>query len=290
MSKDTKGVLVYLLITFGFAWAGWQILLPPMLPPPGATGWVQARQFMFVGGFTPMIAAFVVRKWVTREGFADAGLGLHLRRWPYYIIAYLFPWAVLLAIALQASLFGLAHPDFSLLDTARTVLPGIARRAGTSTGIVAYLAFVALVQSPLAFGEEFGWRGYLQMRLFPSRPVAAAVATGLIWALWHLPIILHGGELPGNRLVSFLMFCVFTVLVAIILSWLRLRSGSVWVTCVAHSTVDAVLGILSILVFFNSGNPNYVWGAGVLSWIPLGLFCAWIIWSGQLNSPAKRSA
>lgn len=285
-----RGVFVYLLIAFVPAWAVWQILLPPVLPAIGTHGWIQARQFAFVGGFTPMVAAFVVRKWVTREGFSDAGLRLNIRRWPYYFLAFLFPWAVLAAIVLQAKLFGLAQPDLSLLDATHKILPGFAGNTRSGNDVIARLALLALVQSPFAIGEEFGWRGYLQLRLFPSRPLAAAVATGLIWALWHLPLVLRGGELPGDRLTSFLMFCVFTVLVAIILSWLRLRSGSVWVTCVAHSTVDVVLGILSVMIFFKSGDPSYVWGLGVLGWIPLGLICTWIVASGRLGEQTVERA
>lgn len=34
--------------------------------------------------FGPAIGAIVVRKWITREGFADAGLSLNLRQgWKY---------------------------------------------------------------------------------------------------------------------------------------------------------------------------------------------------------------
>jgi hypothetical protein len=43
------------------------------------------------GGFAPAIAAIVVRKWITREGFADAGLRIDLSKWPYYIVACLLP-------------------------------------------------------------------------------------------------------------------------------------------------------------------------------------------------------
>ncbi len=42
----------------------------------------------------PAIACFVVRRWVTREGFGDAGLRPNLRRWPLYLLALAWPFAV----------------------------------------------------------------------------------------------------------------------------------------------------------------------------------------------------
>jgi len=39
------------------------------------------------------------------------------------------------------------------------------------------------------FGEEFGWRGYLLPRLAPLGGISAAIITGVIWGLWHTPVI-----------------------------------------------------------------------------------------------------
>ena len=45
---------------------------------------------LFVGAFAPAVAGFIVRKWITREGFAGAGLRPNLRKWPYYLVAWLY--------------------------------------------------------------------------------------------------------------------------------------------------------------------------------------------------------
>ncbi|WP_432013201.1 hypothetical protein [Streptomyces cucumeris] len=56
----------------------------------------------------PGVAAVVVRRWVTREGFADAGLALRLRSaWGYYLIAWLGPQAVAAVTMGCAAVLGL---------------------------------------------------------------------------------------------------------------------------------------------------------------------------------------
>jgi hypothetical protein len=79
MNTRTKGIVVYLLIAFGLAWIPWELVI---------RNGVSVRTPMFQlaslpSAFAPAFAAFVVRKWLTREGFAHAGLQLNLSKWRY---------------------------------------------------------------------------------------------------------------------------------------------------------------------------------------------------------------
>ena len=75
------------------------------------------------GAFAPAVATIVVRKWVTREGFGDAGLGLNLRRWRYYLVGWSLPLLVVSAIVLLTALLGIANPDFTLERALRELTP-----------------------------------------------------------------------------------------------------------------------------------------------------------------------
>ena len=189
---DKKGIVAYLLIAFGLAWLLWEIALRigPSVDRP-------LFQFAILpGALAPAVATIVVRKWITREGFGDAGLGLNLRRWRYHLVGWALPLLVVLAIVLLAVTLGIRNPYFTLERALRELTPEGTALPSLPSGFFVILPFqlmfTALVVTPILWGEEFGWRGYLQVRLLARRPLLAAVVTGLIWGLWHIPINLRG--------------------------------------------------------------------------------------------------
>jgi len=276
-AKRALGVVAYLALAFAIAWGSWEALLPKSATANSP----YFQLYLLPGAFAPALATFIVRKWVTREGFGDAGLALHLRKWPYYLLAWLLPFAVVAFVLVAAPMLGLGHADLSFASG----LTRIAPHAKIPPAVAPYISLIlpiqtaigALIATPVLFGEEFGWRGYLQLRLFPESPTVAAIATGIIWGLWHLPVILRGYEFPGNRAVVTAVFCVGTVLISIIFGWLREKSGSIWVTSLAHSATNAIGGSLTVLLFADPPRMLFTGYLGILSWVPLGLFSIWII-------------
>src|SRR5580704_12038083 len=97
------------------------------------------------------------------------------------------------------------------------------------------LPISAIFASPISFGEEFGWRGYLQLRLFPERPVWSAFTTGLLWAAWHLPVNLRGYAFPDHPLVgALLVFPVACIFLSSGCVWLLCQAGCVWSASLAR--------------------------------------------------------
>jgi hypothetical protein len=78
-NNHRKGIVAFLLIAFGMAWAFWEI----SIRLGGSHKSPLLAVLAFVGAFSPAVAAFIVRKWITYEGFADAKLRLNLRKWPF---------------------------------------------------------------------------------------------------------------------------------------------------------------------------------------------------------------
>lgn len=285
--KNRKGVIAYLLIAFGMAWVLWEAVIRLGLPVSSPFFQLAALP----GAFAPAIATFVVRKWITREGFADAGLGLDVRKWPYFIVGWLLPLLVVGWIAIAAALLGLGAPDFSLARGIKYI--------SMSTGVPAHvpshpwlllcvLPVSAIFATPLLFGEEFGWRGYLQLRLFPDWPVLSAVVTGVIWGVWHYPLLLRGYNFPDHRLAGIMVFTVSTVFISIIFGWLFQKTGSIWASSLAHSATNVIGGQLTVLLFGGGASFVLVAYVGILGLVPLGALSAWIVATGQLK-PANAA-
>jgi uncharacterized protein len=263
MTTRGKGILTFLLITFGGTWGVWGMAWLLGIFNTSVSG----QALVAVGAFAPALATFIVRKWVTREGFADAGLHPHLiKRLPYYLFAWLWPLASVAIVVAIASLLGIL----------------LVRSDVTPTLVVSALAG-SLIATPLFFGEEFGWRGYLQLRVANRRPLLAAVVTGLIWGMYHYPVILVGFEGFENALLGLIVFPITTVLLSIVFGWLRAKTGSVWVTCLAHSATNGVGGALLAYLYLGGGSFLLASYVGVLGWIPLGLLCLVLLLTGQLK-------
>ena len=293
-----NGIGAYLLMTFLGAWGFWLV------------GWIIASRvfhispsnlsFQFAllpGAFMPAIAAIIVRKWITREGFSDAGLRLNFKKnWKYYFFAgYLLPIIVLGIIIGLAVLFGISHPDFSLHRSFGILLPQMnpsSLRVTPALWAISMLQIMIIgipIAALMTWGEEFGWRSYLQIRLLAERPALAAVVTGLIWGLWHYPLILLGYEHYENIDAGLLVFPVSTIMLSIIFGWLRLKTGSIWSSSIAHGATNNFGASLTFLLFVGGPNFTFVSYLGILSWIPLGALCAWILLTKQLNTTTQAT-
>lgn len=269
------------------AWVCWEIPLRLGLSLTNPF----AQFAILPGAFAPAVASLVVRKWVTREGFGDAGLKLRLREmWRWYLVALLIPLVGTAIITLLAMVTGAGQPDFTFERALRTLAPGNTATIPSYSAIIipVELLFTSIIATPLLWGEEFGWRGYLQLKLFPQRPLLAAIVTGLIWGVWHYPLNLRGYNFPGHPLLGLIVFPISTVLISIIFGWLFQRSGSIWVASLAHAATNAIGGSLTFLLFSGGADFLYVTYLGILGWVPLGALCLWLIASGQLKSKTEK--
>ncbi|MFE3887781.1 CPBP family intramembrane glutamic endopeptidase [Streptomyces lydicus] len=265
---------VFLLISFAGTWL-WLLFaraglglspLDPLLQLPGFC--------------MPGIAAVAVRRWITTEGFADAGLKLRLRpAWRHYVVAWLGPPLIAAATLALAAALGLWDPDLS----GPGGLPGM-KELATVLGLM----IVALVLTPLYAGEEFGWTSYLRPRLFGGRTVPSIIATGLIWAVWHFPLAFIGYVEFTNAVIGLTVWTLSFQLQEIILMWLYQRSGSVWVASLAHAGNNMVLFL--ILGETLDGRE----GLGpvtpmLLVLAPMAAICLWLVGTQRLTR-ARRTA
>jgi membrane protease YdiL (CAAX protease family) len=276
---DTRRVLIYLGFAFGIAWATSLVVYltgglqeSPMLIPAAN---VSMALVLLIGPvmWAPALAQVLTRL-LTGEGWQGAYLRPRLKRaaggaWPYWLMAWFAPALLtIVGLALYFLLFP-RHYD-SQLKTVRDMLEAASLDPEEINlwVLVAVQVLQALLIAPFingipTFGEEFGWRGYLQPKLMDlgmgSR--RAVVLTGLIWGVWHWPVILmghnYGLDYPGAPFLGLLAMVWFTLIVGTLLGWLTFRSGSVWPAVIGHAGLN---GTASLGVIFAQGDPNPLLG------------------------------
>ncbi len=89
-----------------------------------------------------------------------------------------------------------------------------------------------------ALGEELGWRGLLVPQLIQEQNFSrTAVVSGIIWALWHFPLIIFGSYNNGENLsLAVSAFFLLVIGISIPMAWLTIRTGSVWPAVVLHAS------------------------------------------------------
>jgi len=97
-----------------------------------------------------------------------------------------------------------------------------------------------------------------------------AMPQGIIWGVWHYPLILRGYNYPDHPLYGIALFTVVTVLLSYILGWFYRRGGSIWCASLAHAATNTV-GSLTLLWFAGMGTPIITSYGGVLALLPLSI-------------------
>jgi hypothetical protein len=155
-------------------------------------------------------------------------LGLSFRPGGWLVLAWLLPPLLALATLPVSLLFpGVQYAgDLSgLFDRLQAAAPagqpqGLRGLAGAFP--LLYLAaglFFSLLAGPTAqavfgLGEELGWRGFLPGELAPLGFWGASGLTGLVWGVWHAPVILFGPYYPGHPVAGVGMMTPFCLLIA----------------------------------------------------------------------------
>jgi len=183
---------------------------------------------------TPTVAALIMLLVVTREGYSREGwkvLGLHRLGLGVWWIAFGLP--LLITVAASAVVWATPLASF--------VVP----EGGLIDSLLSFLIQVVLFTLTFALLEEIGIRGYLLPKLLSLGRTRALALSGLVWATWHMPLILLTPLFPvGNKLISLPLFYATVVAASFIYGYLRLYTGGVWPASLAHAVHNAAWGIL----------------------------------------------
>lgn len=247
-TSEIKRLLIYLALSFAMAWTVFFAFILTGHQWDGSDPHLES--FTALGMLTPLLAHLLTRM-ITKEGFAMTGrdsmmLGICFqdKKWIYFLFAMIVPW---IYFELGHALIFLFYPE--IFD------PEGYRQLGISKNMVGLLPIVFILQGTLisfaAFGEEGGWRGYMMPKLIKLMGTKKAVlAGGIIWGFWHAPLTCvghnFGTDYPGFPYLGILLMCVSCTFLGITLTYITLKSGSVWPAAIMHAVNNANPSILAV--------------------------------------------
>jgi membrane protease YdiL (CAAX protease family) len=123
-----------------------------------------------------------------------------------------------------------------------------------------FLTVGLAVSIAFALGEELGWRGFLVPKLGEQLSFTrTAVISGIIWASWHVPLIIFADYNGGTpTLYSIACFAVMVVGISFPLAWLRIKSGSVWPAALLHASHNLFIQGFFDTVTVDTGVTKYL--------------------------------
>jgi uncharacterized protein len=194
------------------------------------------------------IATFIAGRFIFRDGFANAGWSWGKpKHYAAVFLLALFIW--LLPVVVE--IFSGSNKMHDTIDLSPILM-------------LFFFRFLATMLP--AFGEEFGWRGYMLPRLaekFGARK--GLLMHAFIWWLWHLPVIigmgLQGNEVSGNAFINVasitLISIIPSMLHAVIFAFIWSKTNSIFVVTVYHAVFDEVRDALEKSVGFGALVNNW---------------------------------
>jgi membrane protease YdiL (CAAX protease family) len=251
MKVNWKEVSIYCFLAYLFTWIYWLSAL--LTKNPHHPFYTIPFLGEGIGMFGPMLAAIAMRAWVSREGFKGS-LGLK-RPIKFYLIAFFTPLLFVLFLIVFNQLTGIGRFHWVFNVPLHIMIP-----------VAVGLAFLFI---PLGIGEEYGWRGYLLPRLLPLGEVRGTLLLGIIWALWHLPVLTLR---PGPLWLSIPLFIVMVTLMAFPFTWLYRASGaSILVVALFHTSFDTWGDFFTSGIAYPDQNQLLVNAGGLVGMILLAV-------------------
>ncbi len=247
----------YFVLTFAISWSAAFMVAAPRLiagqPLTKLTGLL-----MFPAMLAGPASSALLLTWLLdgRPGLSLLAARIfHLRLPVRSYIPLLIPPAAVMAVLSSLAIFSAPafHPNFFPL--------------GIAFGI------------PAGIFEEIGWTGFAFPRMRERLgPFKAAVLLGLLWGLWHLPVINYlGAATPHRRywLPYFLAFTLAMSAIRLLICWLYTHTSSIGLAQLTHISSTGALVVLS---------PSHATPAQETAWY--ALYGA-VLWLGILASGGR---
>jgi len=229
----------------------------------------------------PAICAVILQLIHKEKPFSNLGVSFQFNRW--FLIAGIVPFIY----SFMTLGINLLFPNISFSVTYEGVLSNLSveqaelasRQLSRFPPILFFIvqvvsALVAgyTINAIFAFGEEFGWRGYLLKTLKNKKLLPASLIIGAVWGLWHFPLILIGHNYPQHPIAGIGMMTIFCILLTPVMIYIVIKSKSVITAAIFHGINNAIGGITLLYVVGGNDLTNGITGiAGFLSLLSVNI-------------------
>ncbi|MBN4046489.1 CPBP family intramembrane metalloprotease [bacterium AH-315-P15] len=184
--------------------------------------------------WSPAVAALITLR---LRGRKISSLPWGWGKWRYNIGAFLVPVlyvAAAYALIWQFGLGGFPNEE-TLAEWAGDLgLEGVSSRTVILVMVLIMGTVGCIRAMSTIVGEEIGWRGFFIWELRKVMPFGGvAIFSGVIWALWHWPIVVFYGG--GNPVLQMAAFTVMITAMSVILAYFTFKSNSLWPAVMFHA-------------------------------------------------------
>lgn len=235
----------------------------------------QTKTAIFVAVFymsMPAISAVIVQKLIYKQSLKLFGWTFPKKNIKYYLLLPIILVSIILLTTLIIYILGNQNviPNFGKLNFSSENIVQFLQETLTKKGknidlsktpiskIPPILFFILLLVQgivvggifnvPATFGEEFGWRGILFHETKKMGFWKSSILIGIIWGIWHFPLIFIGLNYPENHKIGLLLMTLFTISLSPIFSYIRLKTNSILGPSMLHGMINGSAGIFAIFV------------------------------------------
>jgi len=131
---------------------------------------------------------------------------------------------------------------------------------------------------PAGFFEEIGWSGFAFPRMSRTmNPLSAGLLLGLLWGLWHLPVIdFLGAASPHRRYLVPYFFAFIAAMSAmrVLIGWAYTNTGSVLLCQLLHISSTGALVVFSPPRVSSAQEAFWYFSYAILLWIFVAIVAA----------------
>jgi membrane protease YdiL (CAAX protease family) len=231
---------------------------------------VTLASVLLIPNFLGLILLVVLRLKGGKNTFVEAGMaGGKARIWFGYGLGLVVFFAFQTWLNYMFKLGTPVDLQAAFPQMATSQLPDAILLLNIALNTVIISPFLGLI---ISFGEEYGWRGFLQSELIKLGRIRGTFILGVIWGVWHWPVIWMGYNYPGQPVLGSIFMVAYCIILAYFLAYAVFKSKGVWTAAYLHALNNQALSFFflfvvaptSVMYSFGIGMPALLLGAIVV--------------------------